>query len=264
MRQVFLKAVFGVIVLSSGIYLGAHFNLLPTTPLSSTSSAASTRSDLVAITPTVQGAQDETRSDLVMVTRVIDGDTIEIEGRQRVRYIGIDTPETVDPRKPVQCYGREASDKNKELVAGKKVTLKKDVSETDKFGRLLRYVYAGNIFVNDYLVQQGFAHAVSYPPDIKYQGQFLQAEHEARENNRGLWAVNACSTTYAPTLKVGGPTSSNSDCTIKGNINSKGEKIYHMPGQRYYDKTQIDEGAGEHWFCTETEATGNGWRKSKV
>lgn len=79
------------------------------------------------------------------VVRVIDGDTIEIEGGDRVRYIGIDTPETVDPRKPVQCYGQEASNKNKELVEGKTVELEKDVSETDKYGRLLRYVWLGDM-----------------------------------------------------------------------------------------------------------------------
>src|SRR4030042_2567140 len=80
----------------------------------------------------------------ILVTRVIDGDTIEIEGGQKVRYIGIDTPEKVDPRPSVQCYGKEAAAKNKELVEGKRVRLEKDVSETDKYGRLLRYVFVGD------------------------------------------------------------------------------------------------------------------------
>lgn len=128
----------------------------------------------------------------VKVTRVVDGDTIEIEGGQKVRYIGIDTPETVDPKKPVQCFGKEASNKNKELVENKQIRMEKDVSETDQFGRLLRYVYIDDIFVNDYLVRQGFAHIATFPPDVKYQSQFLQAEKEARENNRGLWAEGVC------------------------------------------------------------------------
>lgn len=128
----------------------------------------------------------------VKVSRVIDGDTIEIETGQKVRYIGIDTPETVDPRRPVGCFGKEASEANKKIVEGKTVFLLKDVSETDKFGRLLRYVYLKDpsIFVNDYLVRQGYAKASTYPPDVQFDSQFLQAETEARANNRGLW--NAC------------------------------------------------------------------------
>lgn len=123
----------------------------------------------------------------VKVTKVIDGDTIEIEGGQRIRYIGIDAPETVHPTKTVDCYGKESSNKNKEIVEGKIVRLEKDISETDKYRRLLRYVFVDDIFVNDYLVRQGFASASSYPPDIKYQDQFRQAEKEARENAIGLW-----------------------------------------------------------------------------
>lgn len=122
-----------------------------------------------------------------LVTKVIDGDTITIEGGQVIRYIGIDTPETVHPSKPVECFGTEASNKNKELVEGKRVKLEKDVSETDKYGRLLRYVWIGDLFVNDYLVREGYAYAYTYPPDVKYAEQFVQAQQEARENNRGLW-----------------------------------------------------------------------------
>lgn len=126
----------------------------------------------------------------VKVVRVVDGDTIEIEGGQKVRYIGIDTPETHDPKRPVGCFGKEAAAKNKELVEGKEITMEKDVSQTDRYGRLLRFVYVDNIFVNDYLVRQGYAHASTYPPDVKLAQQFKQAEQEARENNRGLW--NSC------------------------------------------------------------------------
>lgn len=129
------------------------------------------------------------------VTRVIDGDTIEVEIDKRnfkVRYIGVDTPETVDPRRPVACFGKEASLENKQLVEGKKVYLEKDISETDKYDRLLRYIYlpqdSGSLlFINDYLVRQGFAKVVTFPPDVKYSQQFIEAEREARENNRGLW-----------------------------------------------------------------------------
>ncbi len=121
------------------------------------------------------------------VIRVVDGDTIELEGKIKLRYIGIDTPEVVKPDTPVECFGKEASAKNKELVEGKYVTLEKDVSETDRYGRLLRYVYIDGLFVNEYMVKEGYAHASSYPPDVKYQNVLRQAEREARENNRGFW-----------------------------------------------------------------------------
>lgn len=128
------------------------------------------------------------------VTKVIDGDTIELENGQKVRYIGIDTPETNHPTKRVECYGKEATQRNKELVAGKIVRLEKDVSEIDRFGRLLRYVYIENtatpsasIFVNELLVKEGYAFAATFPPDVKYSELFLSAQQEARKNNKGLW-----------------------------------------------------------------------------
>lgn len=163
--------------------------------------------------PQEKASSDETTLQGVKVTKVIDGDTIGIEGGSRVRYIGIDTPETVDPSSIVQCYGKEASNKNRELVEGKQVRLEKDVSETDRYGRLLRYVYVGDIFVNDYLVRQGFASASSYPPDIKFQSQFTEAQAEARNNNRGLWAackVNS-QTTQPQTTTQATPQSGNCD-----------------------------------------------------
>ena len=203
-------------------------------------------------------AKNETKdNNLVKVTRVIDGDTIEIEGGEKVRYIGIDTPETVDPRKPVQCFSVEASKKNKELVEGKNVRLEKDITDKDKYGRLLRYVYIDNIFINLELVKQGFAFSYTYPPDIKYQAEILAAEAEAREANRGLWA--ACPIVSPTVLPTEAPTS---DCNIKGNISTSGEKIYHLPGCGSYAKTQIDEGRGERWFCSEEEAQAAGWRKA--
>jgi micrococcal nuclease len=91
------------------------------------------------------------------VIRVIDGDTIELEGGVKVRYIGIDTPETVHPSKPVQFMGKEASAFNRQLVEGKDVRLEYDVQRTDKYGRTLAYVYVGDTFVNAELVKQGYA-----------------------------------------------------------------------------------------------------------
>ncbi len=124
----------------------------------------------------------------ILVKRVIDGDTIELDDGKRARYIGIDTPELVHPKKPVECFAQEAKALNQRLVEGKPVRLVKDVSDTDKYGRLLRYVYVGDTFVNDYLIRQGFAFASTYPPDVRYAEQFVAAQKEARDNNRGLWA----------------------------------------------------------------------------
>lgn len=125
---------------------------------------------------------------LEKVTRIIDGDTIEITGGIKVRYIGINAPESVAPGKPVACYGEESSGKNNELVLGKEVRLEKDVSETDKYGRLLRYVYVGDVMINDELVKEGFAQVSTYPPDVKYQQLFLESEKYAQKNNLGLWS----------------------------------------------------------------------------
>lgn len=130
-----------------------------------------------------------------VVIKVVDGDTIDVEINGQnfvVRFIGIDTPETVDPRRPVGCFGKEASGKTKELLSGKQVILQKDVSDTDKYNRLLRYVFlpldSGQmLFVNDYLVRTGYAKVITYPPDVKYSKQFLEAQIEARQKNLGLW-----------------------------------------------------------------------------
>jgi len=119
--------------------------------------------------------------------RVIDGDTIEIEDetgiKYKVRYIGIDTPEVNED------YGDIATEKNKELVEGKIVKLEKDVSSTDKYGRILAYVYMEDIFINAYLVQEGYAQISTYPPDVKYVDYFLELQQEAKENNKGLWSI---------------------------------------------------------------------------
>ena len=122
-----------------------------------------------------------------VVERVVDGDTIELTTGDRVRYIGMDTPETVDPRKPVQCFGHEAAEKNRELVEGKEVTLLPDVEDRDKYGRFLRYVYLGDTFINLELVQQGYAYAYPYPPSVAHEAEFRAAEAAARKAKLGLW-----------------------------------------------------------------------------
>jgi micrococcal nuclease len=206
------------------------------------------------------------------VTRVIDGDTIEvdIDGQEfDVRYIGIDTPESVDPRRPVECFGEEAAEYNRDLVDGKIVGLEKDVSETDDFGRLLRYVWLDGFLVNARLVTDGHALAVTYPPDVRYAELFAQLQAEAREAGRGLWGTVCEEPSPSPAGAAPGEASGScdysgsSDAMVKGNISYRtGERIYHVPGGEFYEKTVIDEAAGERWFCTESDAIAAGWRRS--
>lgn len=215
----------------------------------------------------VKGKTTNTNRAVVRVTRVIDGDTIEIEGGKRVRYIGMDTPEISGG---TDCFGIEATNRNKALVLNKNVELEKDVSETDRYGRLLRYIYVDGIMINETLVREGFANAATFPPDVKYQQLFHEAEQQARNNNHGLWgACKQISPTkptveitkkFTPTVVI--PPKSDS-CNIKGNISSSGEKIYHLPGCRSYNQTIIKQSDGERMFCSEEEAIQAGWRKAK-
>lgn len=132
----------------------------------------------------------EVKISSVKVKRVIDGDTIQLENGEKVRYIGINTPEINDKRSNLSCYGEEARLQNKKLVENKEIRLIKDVSDKDKYGRLLRYVYVNNLFVNLELVKQGFAQVSTYPPDIKHQQEFILTEQKARREKIGLW--NKC------------------------------------------------------------------------
>lgn len=137
-------------------------------------------------------------SNLYDVVRVIDGDTVDVSigGKvQRIRLIGIDTPETVDPRKPVQCFGKEASAKAKELLEGKQIRLESDSSQdnSDKYGRLLRYVYLedGSMY-NKAMLSGGYAHEYTYNVPYKYQSDFRQAQKDAEQAGKGLWATTTC------------------------------------------------------------------------
>jgi micrococcal nuclease len=126
------------------------------------------------------------------VVRVVDGDTILVDlgGRQeRVRYIGVDTPETVAQDRPVGCFGPEASEKNKSLVEGKSVELERDVSDRDRFDRLLRYVYVDGVMINAELLRQGYGTSVTFPPDVRENSRFRALEREARQARRGLWSA---------------------------------------------------------------------------
>lgn len=124
-----------------------------------------------------------------IVKRVIDGDTIELANGERVRYIGIEAPELIRPERSIECFAREAVAKNKELVEGVEVRLERDINDRDKYGRLLRYIWTEEKMINLLLVEEGYASAAAFPPDVKYAGEFVVAERRARETNSGLWMV---------------------------------------------------------------------------
>lgn len=230
-----------------------------------------------------------------LVYSVVDGDTLKINRNgkiETVRVIGIDTPETVHPTKTVQCFGKEASLQAKFLLENKKVMVVYDESQgqQDKYGRTLAYIILpdGQDF-GEVMLKAGFAHEYTYNQKYQKQAVYKQAENYAKQNELGLWNKDTCfefeqslsqnnSAQTAKTVQSVAisqtdinkvdilndifSSDENNGCVIKGNISSKKEKIYHLPGQAFYEKTIIDEMAGEKWFCTEEEAKISGWRKA--
>lgn len=177
--------------------LGPGF--LPATPLPAATATRMPRATATrppaTVTPrpaaTAAAPQRPERGEEAEVLRVVDGDTIIVllDGQvQRVRYIGINAPESVKPDSPVEYMGPESSKANQALVGARHIWLERDISPSDKYGRLLRYVWVGDIMVNGELVRQGYAQAVTYPPDVKYQAWLHQLESDARAAERGLWA----------------------------------------------------------------------------
>jgi micrococcal nuclease len=125
-----------------------------------------------------------------LVVRTVDGDTIHVRVADRiekVRYIGVNTPEVHHPRKGEEPGGREAAAINRSLVEGQRVRLETDVRERDHYGRLLAYVWVGDVMVNAELVRRGYAQVMTVPPNVRHQALFLRLQREAREAGRGLW-----------------------------------------------------------------------------
>ncbi|MEX0896069.1 MAG: thermonuclease family protein [Patescibacteria group bacterium] len=131
---------------------------------------------------------EDRAAESALVVRVIDGDTVELDSGERVRYIGIDTPE-LNSRSAsnAECYAAESSEANRQWVEGVVVRLERDRSNRDRYGRLLRYVWVDETLVNEWLVQQGFATQITYPPDKKYEDRLLAAQAAARDQSLGLW-----------------------------------------------------------------------------
>ena len=234
-------------------------------PVSSTKRKIETKDELkspsgVVLTPAV-------------VSRVIDGDTIEVKinGKvETVRMVLVDTPETKHPRLGVQPFGPEASAFTKNTLTGKKIGLEKDVSDRDRYARLLRYVWLDGKLFNQMLIEKGLARVAIFQPDVKYVEQFRAAQQKVQKQAIGIWSIenyaqedgyqtqqNKSKTAEAPKPTQETKTASGS-CNIKGNISSSGEKIYHVPGGDYYDVTKP-----EQIFCSKAQAQAAGYRASK-
>lgn len=200
-RSYRLLIICAILFLISGVVFWRGFASVDSNPINVSEEVVEEGSASADLTADVKSMQSPNSGEIARVTKVVDGDTIEIEsgGQQyKVRLIGVDTPETVDPRRPVGCFGKEASNESHRLMDNQSVVLVKDVTDKDKYDRLLRYVYVIQdqdnwLFINDYLVRNGFAKSSTYPPDVKYQEQFKEAEIEAREAKRGLWGEKCSS-----------------------------------------------------------------------
>lgn len=237
------------------------------------SGSDASRANSSAVSQPVSSLQEKgSANTLTGRATVIDGDTIEISG-QRVRFNGIDAPESKQScknskGKPYACGRVAANALDKFLSASRPVSCQ--FVEWDQYGRFVgNCARADGKSVQEWLVQNG--HALDWP---RYSsGAFAAQEATAKALKRGVWqgdfqrpwewrVAQQDQTTPAassPAVSLVGQ----SGCNIKGNISAKGERIYHVPGQKYYSQTKISEGKGERWFCSEAEARQAGWRKAR-
>lgn len=210
-----------------------------------------------------------------VVKRVVDGDTlkVEIDGKEEtVRLILVDTPETKHPQLGVQPFGIEASAFTESSLNGKEIGLEKDVTDRDRYGRLLRYIWVDGELFNQKLITKGLARVAIYQPDVKYIDQFRTSQQKAQQKGIGIWSIEnyAQEDGYqtpkeksAPKEKPQSqpkkePKTTTGNCNIKGNISSGGEKIYHVPGGQFYEVTNPEE-----MFCSTGAAESAGYRASK-
>ena len=195
--------------------------------------------------------------------RIVDGDTIVFKTK-KIRLFGIDAPETnqycFDKKKIKYSCGLNST---KELIKFIKLNSNKSIKCTDydidQYGRNISECWIGKISINSWLVKNGYALAY-----LKYSNKFFLDEKKAKEKGLGVWQGRFI---YPWEWRRGKRFNNNNpdkkECYIKGNISSKGQKIYHLPGNSNYEETKINENKGERWFCSEEEAKINGWRKSK-
>ncbi|MCR4325423.1 MAG: thermonuclease family protein [Patescibacteria group bacterium] len=207
------------------------------------------------------GADFETRPHNVV--RVVDGDTIEIENEIKVRLLGINAPERGE------CYFEESKKEMEALVEGRDVTLLKDITGKDRYGRLLRYVVrseadpeADNLIVNGEMLYRGAAFTEAIAPDTAHRDLFATAQRKAKEAGRGLWS--ACEyKSEDEDLREEDSVAPSPQCTIKGNISEKGYgRNYFLEGCPNYSRIKVDTRKGEAWFCSERAAQKAGFTKS--
>ncbi len=186
--------------------------------------------------------------------RVVDGDTVDIRG-QKVRLLGIDAPESAQRCNGLPC-GQEATAFLKEMVAGQDVTCEGE--EFDAYDRLLGHCFVGKQDIGSQMVQSG--HAAAY---VRYSDDYLPLQVEAYESGRGMWqnGVPQMPWDYRhQRWQVTAQEAPRPGCPIKGNINARGQRIYHTPYSQFYEQTIIRTEFGERWFCSEAEALAAGWR----
>ena len=219
-------------------------------------------------------------ADLSGVPRIVDGDTLAI-GATKVRLEGIDAPETdqvcLNAKGAHWACGIDARDKLAAHIGGREINCKS--SGTDVYRRTLAICYLANEDLNAWIVQQGWALAY-----VQYSSAYRHNEGDARVNQRGLWQgafiapwdwrhrnnktvilgafsvpIDAQAILLGPSATEGAPSP---ECTIKGNVNRNGERIYHMQNQQFYARIKMDKGGGRRWFCTPAEAEAAGWRRA--
>jgi endonuclease YncB( thermonuclease family) len=200
---------------------------------------------------------------------VIDGDTLEIRGT-RIRFHGVDAPESAqtcqNPDGKAYRCGQQAALALSDKIGSANVSCEK--KDVDRYNRVVAVCSAKGEDLNGWLIQQGYALAYR-----QYSTDYVGQENEAKRAKRGVWAGSFTSPwdwrkgdRGEPSPTVSAPagtartTSGATDCKIKGNINAKGDRIFHTPSSRDYSRTQINGGAGERWFCSESDAIAAGWR----
>ena len=208
---------------------------------------------LVALLPALALA------DVTGQASVIDGDTIEIHG-QRIRLHGIDAPESgqlcMAAGHRWRC-GQQAALALADKIGRRPVTCQE--RDRDRYGRIVAKCTVDGKDLSEWLAFNGWAVAYVY-----YSYEYTRAEASAKSNRRGIWAGRFVRpSNWRRGERLGGTASEPGDCRIKGNISSKGERIYHVRGGRYYERTRIDQSKGERWFCSEAEAQAAGWRRSR-
>ncbi|MGA8046980.1 MAG: thermonuclease family protein [Dermatophilaceae bacterium] len=266
-------AVLLAVVLYRALGVGAaEPSAAPAPAATATATSTATATDTEAAAATISPATEESASAsspgagggvVVPVVGIVDGDTlrVRVDGvTERLRVIGLDAPELSDG----ECLAQEAASRMQSLVQSRDVRIVADPTQDDRdvYDRLLRHVWTldGRSVARE-LIAEGLAREYTYAAPYDGVADHRTAEAEAVAAGRGIWGP-ACSAPAPAVPPV--PLAPTGQCDIKGNINAEGERIYHLPGQRYYDDTRISEERGERWFCSEDEARRAGWRAAKV